>query len=88
LKVAKRAKIKSVHFYNPAKKIKGSHPESPYWAMFDQKMIRGFNYNPRICNFNEGEEVKAVIGRWRPAPKDWVPILYVPMYTQLRRDYK
>lgn len=87
LKVAKRAKIKSVHFYNPSKKTKGTHPESPHWAMFDQKMIRGFNYNPRICNFNEGEEVKAVIGRWRPAPKDWVPILYVPMYTQLRRDY-
>jgi len=87
LKVAKRAKIKSVHFYNPAKKAKGTHPESPYWAMFDQKMIRGFNYNPRICNFNEGDEVKVVIGRWRPAPKDWVAILYCPMYTGLRRDY-
>ena len=56
--------------------------------MFDQNMVRGFNYNPRICNFTEGEEVKAVIGRWRPAPKGWVPIVYVPMFTNLRRDYQ
>ncbi len=87
LKIPKRARIKQVQFYSPSKKLKGTHPENPYWAMFDQKMIRGFNYNPKICNFTEGEEVKAVIGRWRPAPKGWVPILYVPMYTQLRRDY-
>jgi hydroxymethylglutaryl-CoA synthase len=88
LKIPKRARTKQVHFHGPSKKAKGAHPESPYWAMFDQKLVRGFNYNPRICNFSEGEEVKAVIGRWRPAPKGWVPILYVPMYTQLRRDYK
>ncbi|MFX0086892.1 MAG: hypothetical protein ACFFAU_14620 [Candidatus Hodarchaeota archaeon] len=87
LKIPKRARIRQVQFYSPSKKLKGTHPENPYWAMFDQKMIRGFNYNPKICNFTEGEEVKAVIGRWRPAPKGWVPILYVPMYTQLRRDY-
>ncbi|MFX1505678.1 MAG: hypothetical protein ACFFDC_06140 [Promethearchaeota archaeon] len=87
LKIPKRAQIKNVHFYNPAKKSTG-HPESPYWAMFDQKLVRGFNYNPRICNFTEGEEVKAVIGRWRPAPKGWVPILYVPMFTQLRSNYQ
>ncbi len=87
LKIPKRARIKQVQFYSPSKKLKGTHPENPYWPMFDQKMIRGFNYNPKICNFTEGEEVKAVIGRWRPAPKGWVPILYVPMYTQLRRDY-
>ena len=87
LKIPKRARIKQVHFYNPAKKSVG-HPENPYWAMFDQKLVRGFNYNPRICNFNEGEEVKTVIGRWRPAPKGWVPILYVPMFTQLRSNYQ
>ncbi len=86
IKIPKRAKVKHVHFHGP-KKPKNVHPESPYWVMFDQKMVRGFNYNPNICNFSEGEEVKAVIGRWRPAPKGWVPILYVPMYTPLRRDY-
>lgn len=87
LKVPKRARVKALHYYNPSKKSAG-HPENPYWVMFDQKMVRGFNYNPRICNFTEGEEVKAVIGRWRPAPKGWVAILYVPMYTQLRSDYQ
>jgi len=86
VKIPKRARIKEVHFFAPSKKSSG-HPENPYWVMFDQKWVRGFNYNPKICNFAEGEEVKAVIGRWRPAPKDWVPILYVPMLTQLRSDY-
>ena len=86
LKIPKRARIKQVNYYNPSKKASG-HPENPYWSMFDQKMVRGFNYNPRFCSFSEGEEVKAIIGRWRPAPKGWVPILYVPMFTHLRRDY-
>jgi hypothetical protein len=48
--------------------------------MFDQKMVKGFNYNPNNSSFSEGDEVEAIIGRWRPNPKDWVPILYVPMY--------
>ncbi|MFX0014420.1 MAG: hypothetical protein ACFFB2_08795 [Promethearchaeota archaeon] len=87
VKIPKRAKIRNVHYYAPSKKSPG-HPENPYWAMFDQKYVRGFNYNPKVCSFAEGEEVKAVIGRWRPAPKGWVPILYVPMYTHLRRDYQ
>ncbi|MHA2203968.1 MAG: hypothetical protein ACW991_09795, partial [Candidatus Hodarchaeales archaeon] len=87
LKIPKRARVKALHYYNPSKKSAG-HPVNPYWVMFDQKMVRGFNYNPRICNFTEGVEVKAVIGRWRPAPKGWVPILYVPMYTPLRSDYQ
>lgn len=88
IKIPKRARIKQVHFYGPSKKKTPGHPENPYWVMFDQKMVRGFNYNPKVCNFSEGEEVKAVIGRWRPNPKGWVPILYVPMFTHLRRDYK
>jgi len=88
VKIPKRARITNVQYYGPSKKASGIHPENPYWAIFDQKMVRGFNYNPKICNFTEGEEVKAVIGRWRPAPKGWVPILYVPMFTQLRRDYQ
>lgn len=87
-KIPKRAKIKSVNFFGPSSKKQPGNPQSPYWVMFDQKMVRGFNYNPRICNFTEGEEVKAVIGRWRPAPKGWVPIVYVPMFTNLRRDYQ
>jgi hydroxymethylglutaryl-CoA synthase len=88
VKIPKRALIKKVEFYGPKKTKKQiGHPESPYWTMFDHKMVRGFNYNPKICNFTEGEEVKTVIGRWRPAPKGWVPLLYVPMYTHLRRDY-
>jgi len=85
LKVPKRAKIKKVCFYGGKKQ--SGHPENPYWAMFEQKMVRAFNYNPKICNFSEGQEVKAVIGRWRPTPKDWVPILYVPMFAPLRRDF-
>ncbi|MHA2175673.1 MAG: hypothetical protein ACXABI_12645 [Candidatus Hodarchaeales archaeon] len=89
VKVYKRARIKQVHFHGPSKsKKQAGDPASPYWAMFDHDMVRGFNFNPRICNFTEGEEVKAVIGRWRPAPKGWVPLLYVPMYTHLRRDFK
>ena len=88
VQIPKRARIKQVQFHGPSKTKKASgSPENPYWAMFDQGMVRGFNYNPKICNFTEGEEVKAVIGRWRPAPKGWVPILYVPMYTHLRRDF-
>jgi hydroxymethylglutaryl-CoA synthase len=88
LKVPKRARITQVHFHGPSKTKKSAvSAENPYWAMFEQGMIRGFNYNPKICNFTEGEEVKAVIGRWRPAPKGWVPILYVPMFTHLRRDF-
>ena len=85
LKVPKRAKVTKVNFHGGKKK--SGHPENPYWSMFDQKMVRAFNYNPKICNFIEGQEVKAVIGRWRPTPKDWVPILYVPMYAPLRRDF-
>ena len=87
VKIPKRAKIINVHFYGPSAKKAVGHPINPYWAMFDQGMVRGFNYNPKICNFTEGEEVKAVIGRWRPNPKDWVPLLYVPMFTVLRRDF-
>ncbi|MHA1207024.1 MAG: hypothetical protein ACTSSO_05600, partial [Candidatus Hodarchaeales archaeon] len=85
IKVPKRAKITKVCFYGGKKK--GGHPDNPYWSMFEQKMVRAFNYNPKICNFSEGQEVKAVIGRWRPTPKDWVPILYVPMYAPLRSDF-
>ncbi len=85
IKIAKRAKITKVHHFGTKKQ--SGHPEVPYWTMFDQKMVRAFNYNPKICNFVEGQEVKAVIGRWRPSPKDWVPILYVPMYAPLRSDY-
>ncbi|MHA1944949.1 MAG: hypothetical protein ACXAC6_07570 [Candidatus Hodarchaeales archaeon] len=85
LKVPKRAKVTKVNFHGGKKK--SGHPENPYWSMFDQKMVRAFNYNPKICNFSEGQEVKAVIGRWRPTPKDWVPILYVPMYAPLRSDF-
>ncbi|UCE13839.1 MAG: hypothetical protein JSV04_01365 [Candidatus Heimdallarchaeota archaeon] len=88
VKIPKRGRIKQVHFHGPTKKKVQGHPENPYWVMFDQKMVRGFNYNPKVCNFTEGEEVKAVIGRWRPNPKGWVPILYVPMFTHLRRDYQ
>ncbi len=88
VQIPKRAKIKNVHFYNPGTKKSAGQPGNPYWAMFDQGMVRGFNYNPKICNFTEGEEVKAVVGRWRPNPKDWVPLLYVPMFTPLRRDFK
>ena len=88
VKVPKRAKITKVNFFGPSTKKAQGTPENPYWVMFDQGMVRGFNYNPKICNFTEGEEVKAIIGRWRPAPKGWVPILYVPMFTNLRRDYK
>ncbi|MHA1995086.1 MAG: hypothetical protein ACW97Z_11135 [Candidatus Hodarchaeales archaeon] len=88
VQIPKRAKIKNVHFYNPGIKKSAGQPGNPYWAMFDQGMVRGFNYNPKICNFTEGEEVKAVVGRWRPNPKDWVPLLYVPMFTPLRRDFK
>ncbi len=87
-KIPKRAKITNVHFYGPNVKKAAGQPGNPYWAMFDQGMVRGFNYNPKICNFTEGEEVKAVVGRWRPNPKDWVPLLYVPMFTHLRRDFK
>ncbi len=85
IKVFKRAKITNVTLYGGKKQV--GHPENPYWTMFEQKMIRAFNYNPKIYNFMVGQEVKAVIGRWRPSPKDWVPILYVPMYAPLRRDY-
>ncbi len=88
VQIPKRARIKSVNFFGPSTKKAAGHPGKPYWAMFDQKMVRGFNYNPKICNFTEGEEVKAVIGSWRPNPKDWVPLLYVPMFTPLRRDFK
>ncbi|MHA2156591.1 MAG: hypothetical protein ACXABU_14705, partial [Candidatus Hodarchaeales archaeon] len=88
VQIPKRAKIKNVHFYNPGIKKSAGQPGNPYWAMFDQGMVRGFNYNPKICNFTEGEEVKAVVGRWRPNPKDWVPLLYVPMFTPLRRDFQ
>ena len=84
-RIYKRAKITNVTLY-PGKK-KGCHPENPYWVMFDQNMVRAFNYNPKIYNFTVDQEVKAVIGRWRPSPKGWVPILYVPMYAPLRRDY-
>ncbi|MFX0182287.1 MAG: hypothetical protein ACFE95_04310, partial [Candidatus Hodarchaeota archaeon] len=88
VKIHQRARIKQVEFHGPKKSKKQiGHPEDPYWTMFDHKMVRGFNYNPKICNFTEGEEVKAVIGRWRPAPKGWVPLLYVPMYTHLRSDF-
>ena len=38
--------------------------------MFNQHFVRGFNYNPKFCGFTEGEEVEAIIGRWRPDPKD------------------
>ena len=85
VKIPKRAKVTKVTFSGG--KRQSGHPENPYWCMFDQKMVRAFNYNPKICNFMEGQEVKAVIGRWRPTPKDWVPILYVPMYAPLRSDF-
>jgi hydroxymethylglutaryl-CoA synthase len=85
IKIPKRGCIRKIHFYGPNKKNQG-HPENPYWAMFDQHMVRGFNYNPKICTFGEGEEVEAVIGRWRPDPKDWVPLLYVPMYQVVKRE--
>ncbi|MFX0152097.1 MAG: hypothetical protein ACFFAJ_15015, partial [Candidatus Hodarchaeota archaeon] len=88
LKIPQRARIKKVDFYGPKKSKKQiGHPEDPYWTMFENNTVRGFNYNPKICNFTEGEEVKTVIGRWRPAPKGWVPLLYVPMYTHLRSDF-
>ncbi len=79
VKIPKQAQIRKVHFHTPGKK-NNVHAENPYWAMFEQHMVRGFNYNPNICTFAEGEEVEAIIGRWRPDPKDWVPFLYVPMY--------
>ncbi|NHJ00947.1 MAG: hypothetical protein EAX86_02345 [Candidatus Heimdallarchaeota archaeon] len=85
IKVSKRAKITNVTLYGGKKQT--GHPENPYWVIFEQKMVRAFNYNPKIYNFIVDQEVKAVIGRWRPSPKGWVPILYVPMYAPLRRDY-
>jgi hydroxymethylglutaryl-CoA synthase len=85
IRIYKRAKITNVHFYTGKKQP--AHPEIPYWVMFEQNFVRAFNYNPKICNFMVDQEVKAVIGRWRPSPKGWVPILYVPMYAPLRRDF-
>ncbi len=85
IRIPMRAKVTKVTFFGGKKQA--GHPESPFWSMFDQKMVRAFNYNPKICNFIEGQEVKAIIGRWRPTPKDWVPILYVPMYAPLRSDF-
>lgn len=79
IKLPKRGRIRATKFSTPQKKLAG-HPTNPYWVMFDQKMVRGFNYNPNITTFSVGDEVESIIGRWRPDPKDWVPILYVPMY--------
>ncbi|MFW9853655.1 MAG: hypothetical protein ACFFFG_01250 [Candidatus Thorarchaeota archaeon] len=84
IKLPKRGRIRSIKFSTPQKKSTG-YPTNPYWVMFDQKMVRGFNYNPNIDSFNEGDEVEAIIGRWRPDPKDWVPFLYVPMYQRVSK---
>ncbi|MHA2226591.1 MAG: hypothetical protein ACXAC8_15380 [Candidatus Hodarchaeales archaeon] len=83
VKIAKKAKIRCVKYHSPKKKL-GGHPENPHWVMFNQHLVRGFNYNPRICSFTEGEVVEAIIGRWRPDPKDFVPFLYVPMYQVVK----
>jgi len=87
IKLPKRGVIKSVKTFSPKKK-NNSHPENPYWVMFDQKAVRGFNYNPNDNLFIEGTEVEVIIGRWRPDPKDFVPYLYVPMYQPVRKNCK
>ncbi|MHA1225900.1 MAG: hypothetical protein ACTSR2_03650 [Candidatus Hodarchaeales archaeon] len=87
VKLPKRAVIKNAQFYSPKRK-NGARPENPYWVMFEQHLVRGFNYNPHNNLFVEGEEVEAIIGRWRPDPKNFVPYLYVPMYQVIRKEYK
>ncbi len=85
VKIPKRGRIRCVKYHSPKKKLAG-HPENPHWVMFNQHLVRGFNYNPKVCSFSEGEEVEAIIGRWRPDPKDWVPYLYVPMYQVVKKE--
>ena len=53
--------------------------------MFEKRMVRGFNYNTKNNNFKLGEEVEAIVGRWRPDPKDSVPFIYVPMYKPVTK---
>ncbi|MFX0052226.1 MAG: hypothetical protein ACFE8U_13160 [Candidatus Hermodarchaeota archaeon] len=85
IKLPKFGKIRCVKYSSPKKKIAG-YPTDPYWVMFDQRLVRGFNYNPNANHFCVGEDVEAIIGRWRPNPKDWVPLLYVPMYQVVKKD--
>jgi hydroxymethylglutaryl-CoA synthase len=85
IKIPKRGRIRCVKFSSPKKKMAG-HPDNPYWVMFEQHLVRGFNYNPNHNIFCEGEEVEVIIGRWRPDPKDYVPLLYVPMYRAVHKE--
>ena len=48
-------------------------------------MVRGFNYNPKNNHLKPGAEVEAIVGRWRPDPKDSVPFIYVPMYKLVNK---